>query len=148
MAACTFIGHKDFTFKYYSKLCEAIENLILSERVNEFYVGTNGAFDRSAYRALCDLEKKYKIRINVITAYLNQKDLSVYKQNEIIFPEILEKTPYRYAINKRNFYMIEKSQYMICYMNHTFSNTYNFVNRAAKRKLKIINIGEYDISNL
>ena len=69
MVACTFIGHKDFTSMYYGKLCEAIENLILSERVNVFYVGTNGAFDRAVYRALCDLTKKYKIKIYVIAAY-------------------------------------------------------------------------------
>lgn len=148
MFACTFIGHKDFPQKYYEKLYIEAENLVLFKDVHIFYVGTNGAFDNAVYRVLCDLKEKYKIEIKVILAYLNQKNAIKYLDDETIFPSVLETTPFRYVISKRNMYMIKKSQYMICYLNHTFSNSYTFVKYAATHKLKIINIGEFDINKI
>ena len=148
MFACTFIGHKDFPTNLYEKLYIEIENLILVKDVSVFYIGTNGAFDNSVYRVLCDLREKYQIEVRVMLAYLNQKSSTKYLASETIFPSVLEKTPFRYAISKRNMCMIEQSQYMICYLNHTFSNSYTFVKYAVSRKLQIINIGDYDINKI
>ncbi len=44
--------------------------------------------------------------------------------------------------------MIDNSQFMICYINNTFSNTYTFVNYAMKKKKKVINIGEYNLDKI
>ena len=147
MLSCTFIGHKDFPQKLYEKLYFEIENLILRKGVYIFYVGTNGAFDKAVYRALCNLKNKYPIQINVVLAYLNQKDMGTYLNEETVFPIVLERTPFKYAINKRNIYMIKQSQYMICYLNHTFSNSYTFVKYAVSHKLEIVNIGSLDINS-
>ena len=43
--------------------------------------------------------------------------------------------------------MIKQSQYMICYLNHTFSNSYTFVKYAVSHKLEIVNIGSLDINS-
>lgn len=147
MFACTFIGHRDFSSNYYDKLCFTIEKLILDNNVKVFYVGTKGAFDKAVYRALSDLKNKYSIKIIVVKAYLNEKTTDSYSPEETLFPCILEKTPLRYAINKRNIYMIKQSQYMICYLNHTFSNSYTFVKYAVSHKLEIVNIGSLDINS-
>ena len=61
--------------------------------------------------------------------------------DKTIFPDVLEKTPFRYAINKRNEYMIKKSDYIVCFVNNTFSNSYNYLRVAMKNNLEIINIG-------
>ena len=148
MFACTFIGHKDFPENLYQNLYNEIENLIVFDCVNVFYVGTNGAFDRAVYRVLSELKKKYEIKINVALAHLNQKSTNFYKSEETFFPNVLERTPFKYAINKRNIFMIKQSQYMICYLNNTFSNSSTFVKSAKSRKLKIVNIGSFDISKL
>ncbi len=148
MLACTFIGHRDFPQSVYEKLYIEIEKLILFKNVNVFYVGTNGMFDDSVYRVLCDLKKKHTIEIRVTLAYLNQKNTDKYLTNETVFPSVLEKTPNRYAISKRNMFMIKKSQYMICYLRHTFSNTYTFVKKAKRNNLTIINIGDYGITEI
>ncbi len=142
MASCTFIGHKDCSDKIKIKLKEMIEELIVNEGVNNFYVGTHGKFDYYAYESLCDLELKYDIKINVVLAYLNSRE-KFYDNIKTIFPYGLENTPKRYTIIKRNNYMIKKSQYMICYVNNSFSNAYKFLEIAEKNNLKIINIGEY-----
>lgn len=91
---------------------------------------------------LCQLENAYDIDVKVVLAYLNQKARdSYYDTDKTVFPEVLDKTPLRFAISKRNLYMIEQSQYMVCYVNNTFSNSYKFVQRAKCLNLQIINIG-------
>lgn len=148
MFACTFIGHRDFPQNFLGKLYTKVETLILLKNVRIFYVGTNGSFDNSVYRVLCDLKAKYQIEIRVMLAYLNQRNTTKYLTSETIFPSILEKTPLRYAISKRNMFMIDNSQYMICYLNHTFSDSYTFVKYAVTHKLEVINLGKFNISEI
>lgn len=142
MPSCTFIGHRDCPEKIKSSLRNVIEELIIKENVDTFYVGTQGKFDCFVYEVLCDLEREYNIKVIVVLAYLESRE-TYYDSNKTIFPHILESTPKRYAINKRNQYMIKKSQYIICYVNNTFSNAFAFLDFASKHSLNIINLGEY-----
>lgn len=147
MRSCTFIGHKNCSAQVYERLRREIEKMIIEEMVETFYVGTHGNFDRMVYQVLTELEKEYKINVFVVLAYLNMKKENIYyDMSKTIFPDVLEKTPLRYAINKRNEYMIKKSQYLICCVDNTFSNSYTYVERALKHKLTIINIGNYNIN--
>ena len=128
----------------FDKLYYEIEKLILKENVRVFYVGTNGNFDRMVYQVLEKLESKHTITIHVVLAYLNiKKDNMYFDIDKTIFPDVLEKTPFRYAINKRNEYMIKKSDYIICFVKNTFSNSYNYLQVAMKNNLEIINLGSY-----
>lgn len=61
------------------------------------------------------------------------------------FPYEVEKVPLRFAISKRNEYMIKQSQYLICYINSTFSNSYKFAKMAKKLNLEVINLGDLEI---
>lgn len=147
MHACTFIGHSDCSEDILPPLRTAIEKLIINENVSTFYVGTHGRFDRFAYEILCELETKYSISTFVVLPYLNSRNKNIYYDPyKTIFPSVLDKTPPRFAINKRNLYMIEQSQYMICCIDNTLSNSYTFAKRAINKKLKVINIGKYKLS--
>jgi len=140
--ACTFIGHKDCCENIYDDLYITIEKLIIQDDVLTFYVGTHGSFDRLVYRVLTELEKKYKIKVIVVLAYINTRKENIYYDiRKTVFPDALEKTPLRFAINKRNEFMINNSQYMICYVNNSFSHSYKYVKFALRKKLKIINLG-------
>ena len=44
--------------------------------------------------------------------------------------------------------MIKNSDFIICYIDHTFSNTYNFVKLAVNKKLHIINLGKLDLNEI
>lgn len=145
MYSCTFIGHKDCFDDIKPVLYETIEYLILKENVSCFYVGTHGNFDKYVYETLSLLRKKYEIKVFVVLAYLNNNKHCFYNVNDTIYPCVLEKVPLRYAINKRNMYMIEQSQFMLCYVNHTFSNSYRFLVKAVNKNLKVLNIGKYKI---
>ena len=149
MYVCAFIGHSDCPESVKEKLFLEIENLIVNEKVNIFYVGTQGAFDRLVYEVLCELEKEYKIIINVALAYLNREDeFTYYDTEKTVFPDCLTKTPPRFAISKRNDYMLQNSDYLICFLNHQFSNTYEFVLKAVKKNKKIINSGNLSINHI
>lgn len=146
MYACAFLGHRDCSKDIKEKLLFEIENLIVNEKVNVFYVGTQGGFDRMVYECLCELEEKYEIKIVVVLAYLNREDdLTYYDTNKTIFPDCLTKTPPKFAISKRNDYMLQNSDYLICYLENRFSNTYEFILGAIKKKIKITNLGSMAI---
>ncbi|MBO5746651.1 MAG: hypothetical protein J6S13_06130 [Clostridia bacterium] len=142
MKVCALFGHRDCPENISEKLYNSIEKLILQKNINVFYVGTHGNFDKLAYRVLKQIKDKHSIKIYVVLAYLNNKDV-FYDADETIFPSVLENTPIRYAIVKRNNYMIDKCDCVICYVNDSFSNAYTFVNRAKKKSADIINIGSY-----
>jgi uncharacterized phage-like protein YoqJ len=143
LKSCAFFGHHDCPQNISKNLYDSIEKLILCENITVFYVGTHGNFDRLAYNTLCKLENIYPIQINVVLAYLNSKQNNHYDFNKTIFPSVLENTPLKYAIVKRNQYMVDNSNYVICYVNNSFSNAYTFVKRAKRKGADIINIGSY-----
>jgi len=141
MYSCTFIGHKDCPSSIKPKLLSAIEDLITNKDVTCFYVGTHGRFDHIVYESLCELEKKYNIKIFVVLAYLNKINDIYYDSQKTIYPEGLEGVPLRFAISKRNIYMIENADYMISFVDNTISNSYSFVKKAMKKNLNVINLG-------
>ena len=142
MFACTFIGHKNCSAEIKNQLYSVIEDLINKNNVDKFYVGTHGNFDFYVYSVLSQLKNKYEIKIVVALAYIDMKP-SYYNEDETVFPEILESCPRKFAILKRNKYMIEKSNFLVAYVNNAFSNAYKSLEYAEKRKLKIINLGKY-----
>lgn len=147
--SCCFIGHKNCTREIRERLLFEIEELITKKDVNCFYVGTQGNFDKLSYEVLSSLEKKYEIKINVVLAYLNKKtDNPYYDADKTIFPDELTKTPMRYAIRKRNSYMIGKADYIVSYLNTPFSNAYCNIEEAVRKKKYIINIGAFNVESI
>ena len=141
MKSCTFIGHHDCPYDIKDKLSLKIESLIVNRNVRTFYVGTHGRFDELVYSVLCDLEIKYDIKFFVVLAYLSSSGNKIYDTEKTMFPEELCNTIKRYAIIKRNEYMIKNSDYLVCYANDTFSNTYKFIEYAKHRGIKVFNLG-------
>ncbi len=118
------------------------------ENVSTFYIGHQGRFDYYVYQVLRKLEKLYDIEIIIVLAYLDYKPDTYYSYSKTLFQNVLEKTPRRFAISERNLYMISKSQFLICCLNHTFTNTYSYVKKALSQKLTVINIGSYDLDKI
>ncbi len=146
---CCFLGHRNCTEEIFKTLLYKIEELIIKENVKCFYVGTQGAFDSLVFDALCLLEAKYDIKTVVVLAYLNNEIAKKYLNSaKTIFPEELTKIPLRFAIRRRNSYMIEKSDYIISYINTPISNVFSSVEEAVKKKKHIINIGAYNLNNI
>lgn len=116
---CTFIGPRFCDREaLYPVLKKEIENLIASG-VDVFYSGGYGAFDLLALRVVGELKAVYPHIQNILVfAYLTEKHISQYRDiliahnAESIYP--FENTPLpRYAIIKRNEWMIKESDFVI-----------------------------------
>ncbi len=143
MVACTFFGHKECYGLDGQVLLRTIEELI-AQGVDTFYVGNQGQFDSAVYNCLKQLRKEHPhIRICVVLAYLPTEKNEYDDMSDTMYPEI-EGHP-KFAIERRNRWMIEASDYCLCYINHTWGGAYKFAKLAKQRGKTVINIGNAEI---
>lgn len=139
MSACTFFGHRECYGLNDQMLRNAIEGLI-DQGVDTFYVGNQGGFDAMVYRCLKQLQKAYpNIRVSVVLAYLPTEKSDGEDMADTMYPEI-EGHP-KFAIERRNRWMIEASDCCMCYVNQTWGGAYKFSRQAKRHGLTIINLG-------
>lgn len=146
MLTCTFFGSKDTSTNIESKLYSIIVDLITNKKVYTYYVGNNGNFDSIVANTLKKLKSKYPcINYYIILAYPPYKKVQLYNQDfsNTIFPEDLTNTPPRYAIVNRNKWMIEKSDYVITYVNNPFGNTIKFKSLSLQKGKIVIDLTDY-----
>ena len=137
---CTFIGARDTPFTLREHIKKAIVDLI-SKGVCEFYVGNNGNFDYMAQSVLSELESEYNIKFDIVLSYIDEVAL-IGNQAFTVYPEELASTPKRYAISKRNDYLLKKSSILIAYTDNTYSNSYKFTQKALKKGYTVINLAK------
>ena len=139
--ACGFCGHADTPEKVYAPLRSCIEELICRQGVREFYVGSEGAFDRMALRALREMMKKYTaIRYAVVLARLPGKSGPADPADPTLFPEGLEKAPPRFAIPHRNRWMVDNCRWMVAYVTRGFGGAAKTLARARRKGLAVIDL--------
>ena len=120
---CTFIGHRDTPNSLMESIRKAIIELI-NNGIKDFYVGNNGSFDFLVQTALAEISKTNSaINCRIVLSCINEVAISG-NQELTVFPEELSSVPKRFAISKRNEYLLKKSSVIICYVNNTFSNRY------------------------
>lgn len=147
----SFFGHKTIRCCY--DISTQIENVILKnihyqEKVF-FYCGGYGDFDMmcaSVCRTIA--EKIPNCEIVYITPYMTEAhqqkikhfiDIKTY--DSVIFPP-LEKVPPKYAIIRRNEWMVEQADIIIAYVEHCFGGAYTAIEYARKKKKRVINLYE------
>ena len=143
--ACIFFGHRDCYSLDFSVLKRTIEELI-AEGEDTFYVGHQGHFDSMVLACLKEIKEVYEhITYTVVLAYLPKGD-SEYDlyQGCSIYPEI-EKGPKRFAIERRNKWMIDKATHCIAFINRTYGGAYKFAKRAKRKGLKVTNLGNIQL---
>ncbi len=146
----TFCGHSNFvkTAEHEKRLINFFEEKI-GENPAEMYLGGYGGFDDFAY-SCC---KKYKeknpnISLVFITPYMTleyQKNRLEYKKTKydyIVYPEIEDK-PLKFAITYRNRFMVEKADFIVAYVAHTYSGAYQTYKYAKGKGKEIFNLAEF-----
>ncbi len=140
---CTFFGHRDTPGEIEPLLRRVLLNLIQKEKVDLFYVGNHGTFDYMVRRNLKRLKEEYPhINYAVVLAYMpgEKNDYREEDYSDTIFPDGLENTPPKYAIIKQNEWMIERSDYVVVYVKHTFGGASKFKDLAEKKEKRIVDI--------
>ncbi len=61
--------------------------------------------------------------------------------DETIYPE-LEKVPYRFAISKRNEWMVDNSDLVIAFVSHSWGGAATTYRYAIRKKKQIINLAD------
>ena len=140
MKACTFFGHRELFENLESALYQAIENLIVHESVDTFYVGNHGQFDALVRRVLKNLEKKYSIHYAVVLAYMPTGKNEYEDISDTMLPEGLESVHPRYAIDRRNKWMIDHSNFVITYVTHSWGGAAKYVSLAERKSKTIIKL--------
>ena len=121
MSSCTFFGHRIINKDIKDLLTRQIENLIAEYGVNVFYVGNNGQFDHLVAAVLRELKSRnLQISYSIVLAY----------------------TPPRFAISKRNQWMVQQSDYVIAYVEHSIGGAAQFTEYARKKHKTVINLAD------
>ena len=148
---CCFAGHSKLygTNDMYNKLISLIERLIKEEDVSEFWVGNYGDFDRLCAGAVRNVKRKHPhIELNLVIPYLtsdinNNRQFYYRKYDNIIIADLPEGTPKRFWIIKCNEYMVQCSDFIICYVQYSCGGAAKTMEYAKKRESIIIyNLGE------
>lgn len=145
MLVCTFFGHRDCNDLQEERLRQAIEALI-HQGVTTFTVGNQGQFDGMVRRCLHTLQETYPhIQYRVVLAYLPTEQAPLEDAADTVYPEGLETVPLRFAIQRRNDYLVETADICLCYVRHTWGGAYRSVCRAKRHGLQIINLGTAEL---
>ena len=124
-----------------------IRNNVTSNEPIICYLGGYGDFDSICACACRELKQKYpSLELVYITPYLNLSEQEKIKEMQrsglydtSIYPPI-ENTPPRFAISKRNEWMMAAADLVIVYVNHNYGGAYKSFRAAKRCGKKIINI--------
>lgn len=142
---CTFFGHSQIHNynEVISKLYDTVYELVEERGVRDFLVGNNGTFDRMVLNVLRQISESHKISYSVVLSYLNVAEhKELYNVEETVYPELLERTPKHYAIDKRNRWMIKRSDIVVTYVNTCIGGAAKFAEICEKRGMEIIKLGK------
>ena len=133
----TFYGHSTiYKTEGFSKWLDMILPSFIEGGAVTFYLGGYGAFDGLAASALRKQKKTYPhIELILVLAYLN-RDIDASRYDDTTYPP-LEKVPLRYAIVKRNEWMVRQSDVVISGVTHSWGGAAKTL-EFAQRKKKVI----------
>lgn len=142
---CTFFGHRDTPKSIEPILQRVLIDLIENKKVDLFYIGNNGSFDLLIKRNLQILKNTYPhIKYFIVLAYFPH---AKYEENfedysKVFFPEILEQVPPKFAIDRRNKWMIDRSDYVIVYVKYPTGCAKKFKDLAERKNKIVLNLAD------
>ena len=138
----TFCGHAELTADDCEYLKERVTHEIedlIKKGAKKFLLGGYGEFDSLCAVCVKKLKSIYPdIESILVIPYLDRKyDMHLYDSS--IYPPI-ESVPKRFAISKRNEYMIESADVVVSFIKHTWGGAYKTTCFAKRKKKQIITI--------
>ena len=144
---CLF-GHRDFSGHRIldTKLFDLLKKTICEKDYVEIYIGRNGEFDIYAASVIKRVQmvlEKSNNEINCVLPY-QVKDIEYYEQyyDSVIIPECVESAYPKRVIVKRNEWMIDACELVICYVERKNGGAYRAMKYAQKLNKEIINLAD------
>ena len=141
MSVCTFFGHRDCPSSVKPKLRAVLIDLIENRSVDMFYVGNKGAYDRMVRSVLRELAQEYpQIHYAVVLERIPGKKSEDHPEDfsDTVLPEGIEEVPPRFAIVRRNKWMLRQSDYVVTYVTHSWGGAAQFAKMAKRQKKTVI----------
>ena len=146
----SFLGHRSLYNRkdLFEKVKKAImENADFNDGIT-FFCGGYGDFDDLCARLCRSIkEQRSNCEIIFVTPYMTVaqqekiKDwVSLGLYDSVLYPP-LEQIPLKFAICKRNEWMIDQSDFIIAYVEHSYGGAYQGLNYARRKGKRIINLG-------
>ena len=145
----TFIGHRSIIINdiISNKIKNAITEVISNETSVKFYCGGYGKFDEICASICRKIKANNKnCEIILITPYFTISQQTKIKAllceklyDAVIYPPIENYSP-RFAITKRNEWMIKNSDIIIAYVSHDYGGAYKSLKYAQKQNKIIMNL--------
>ena len=108
-----------------------------------FYVGNQGGFDYMVRGVLRELAEEYPdIRYAVVLAYLPETTSREADFSDTMLPEGVETIHPKYAITWRNNWMLQKSDYVVTYITHSWGGAARFAEKAKRTGKPVRNLPE------
>ena len=137
----TFFGHSDFCHEkqYRNFVLELLEKKIGNNDA-DILLGGYGLFDEFAYSCAKEYKKThYGISLCYVTPYPQIIDFKAFeKKYDIILYPPIESIPPKFRIVHRNRYMVDKADYILCYITHRFGGAYKAYKYATNRKKEVV----------
>ena len=138
----TFCGHKDIsdTAALHDRLLDVLRSLI-SEGADTFLLGGYGAFDTLAASAVQELKTEFpQIRATLVLPYLD-RDYNRDLYDDSIYPP-LENVPRRFAISKRNEWMVDQADVIVAFVTHGWGGAASTLRYSERKKKRVISLAE------
>lgn len=134
----TFCGHKDVFYKeQVNEKLAAVVAALIEEGATEFYLGGYGDFDYMAAKIVRELKKdRPDIQSTLVIPYMD-RDYNKELYDGSIYPP-LENTPLRFAISKRNEWMVDQADVVVAYITHDWGGASKTLEYAQRKKKRII----------
>lgn len=145
---CAFFGHRDtFINDELEQKVESIVVDLINNGMDEFWVCNEGNFDWLSRMVMSRVKQEYChfIAVCYICAYNPDKFSAIKQDNllqkyELIYPDEVAKVPKKFAIEKRNQYIVDNADVIVCFVQRKKGGAYRAVHRAEKQRKKIINL--------
>ena len=144
----TFLGHRSLIYNdmLFQRLQETIMEHLIPNEKTLFYCGGYGDFDHLSVKACREVQKKeVNCEIVFVTPYMilskqvGKTDIALY--DSVLYPP-LEKVPPKFAISRRNEWMIDQADLIIAYVTYSHGGAYTGMKYAKRKQKRVINLAE------
>ena len=145
----SFAGHSRVSFadKIKIALKEQLKRLLPKNEITVCYLGGYGDFDRLCASACREIKQEYgNIELVYVSPYMTPSEQEKVKQlldagryDLSVYPPI-EDVPPKFAIIKRNEWMMMNADVVLAYVNHSSGGAYRSLRFAKVKKKRVINI--------
>ena len=149
MKVCAFTGHRNiYEYDFDEPLLERVISDLIKNGFTRFLCGMAVGFDLKAAQIVLSLKERYNIELVACLPCENQSE-RFSERNKILYRDVLSKCDEVVVLEKeytngcmlrRDRYLVDNSDILVCFLRRQQGGTYYTVNYAKKCGKKIIEL--------